>query len=240
MNTPIGTPSAESDCRAALVAASRRRYAGAWSSVKRSRSVRQFPAPAASSDGGRLAAIRGQRSQDRSRGRLRATRATPTTAVACRRSRRGRSRAGVPSRESARARGLPEHDSDRDADGVDRDVDRRAVPTRHEDLVDLVADRVQDADQRTPLRSDRSRAARSAPRIAYSVAWASLRRTRSQPPSPVPRSGTDENAKMSAAHTSDGEPLPDERAGHRPMIGSPATTERGEGTRCESGTVPPL
>ena len=44
----------------------------------------------------------------------------------------------------------------------------------------------------------------NAPRIAYSAVWASLRSTRSHVPSPVPRSGIEENEKMTAAHTRTG------------------------------------
>jgi len=44
----------------------------------------------------------------------------------------------------------------------------------------------------------------SAPRIAYSVVCASLRRSRSQPPRPEDRFGTDENAKITAAQATTG------------------------------------
>jgi hypothetical protein len=53
--------------------------------------------------------------------------------------------------------------------------------------------------------------------------------------------GIDENAKISAAHATTGSHSETSLgAGTGAMIGSPAIPEDGGGTRCESGTVPPL
>jgi hypothetical protein len=114
---------------------------------------------------------------------------------------------------------LPEqHTGDR-AERVDPDVERRSVTALDERLVHLVAHRVE--------RCDRD--------------------GRSGPPSSVDRLGTDESAKITAAQTTTGSQAPRRRrrvgtAGLDigGMVGSPPHTERGEGTRCKSGTVPPL
>ena len=45
------------------------------------------------------------------------------------------------------ARAAPEHHADQHADGVDGDVQRRRMPSAHERLVELVADRVEDAER---------------------------------------------------------------------------------------------
>jgi hypothetical protein len=63
----------------------------------------------------------------------------------------------------------------------------------------------------------------------------------------VERLGTDENAKITAAHATTGTQAPrvERRLGTAgldisTMVGSAPHTECGEGTRCKSGTVPPL
>ena len=227
---------------AALVAASRRRKTGARSSAEALE--QRSPVPGSRPVERRPRRPRGPRAAPS--GSTPRTRARPTSSQArqsgaCRRARRGRWRGRRRAHASRRARsGLPEEDAARDPDRVDRDVDRRPV---------AAARRTSGGARRSRRTGPRARAraperpvarTRSAPRIAYSAAWASLRRTRSQPPSPVPRFGTEENAKITPAQTRTGSQSRRERAGHRPMIGSPSNQEHGEGTRCESGTVPPL
>ena len=133
-------------------------------------------------------------------------------------------------------------DADRDADAVDQDVERRPDSAFDEVLVQLVGRRVGDAERRRPAARRAAPAASSAPRTAYSQAWAIFRSTRSQVPRPVPRSGTDEKVKITAAQRTTGAHRRSAaEVGTIPMIGSPPThKEHGEGTRCKSGTVPPL
>jgi len=96
-----------------------------------------------------------------------------------------------------------DRDPDEHACGVDRHVERSRVPAADEMLVHLVGRGVRDRGERR--RAGRPSARRSnAPRIPYSVAWASLRRTRSQVPSPVLRFGIDESVKISAAQATTG------------------------------------
>ena len=74
------------------------------------------------------------------------------------------------------------------------------MPARNEVLVHLVGGRVADPDrERRQLTAERPQ--EQAPRIAYSVMCAPLRRIVSQAPRPVPRLGIDENVKMTAAQT---------------------------------------
>ena len=80
-------------------------------------------------------------------------------------------------------------EADQRADGVDAHVDRRAVPSAHEGLVELVRARVGDG-EREAERIRPARAHESAARIAYSVMCAHLRSTRSQPPRPELSDGT--------------------------------------------------
>jgi hypothetical protein len=133
-----------------------------------------------------------------------------------------------------------EHSGER-ADGVDRDVERGAVPALDEELVDLVRDRVEDAaGEGRGLVAERPQ--------EQGAEQGVLARVRELPQEEVP--GAEAGAEV--RHGREGEddrgprdhrePEP-ERGGdrHRPMVGSGLQeTEHGEGTRCESGTVPPL
>ena len=143
-------------------------------------------------------------------------------------------------RAAALATDCQSDDADGDADRVDRDVERGAHPARDERLVDLVADRVERAERERepgPCPS-RGRAARRAPRTRPCARACAARdpsrraRCRGRAPTRRRRSAPPRRATGSQRRTSG--------AAHRPMIGSPANQERGEGTRCESGTVPPL
>ena len=140
------------------------------------------------------------------------------------------------------------HDEDADerAERVDADVERCADAALDERLVDLVGDGVE--------RGERDRQGRAAHRAVEERTENRVFREVGQlaqdgvhVPSSVERLGIEEKAKITAAQTSDGQPRGehgaagrDGRSGHRGMVGSPAHTERGEGTRCKSGTVPPL
>ena len=69
---------------------------------------------------------------------------------------------------------------------------------------------------------------------------AALRRISSSE-TPLERLGIAEKPKISARPDDHGKPERDGSGNaHGPMIGSPETEANGEGTRCESGTVPPL
>jgi hypothetical protein len=154
----------------------------------------------------------------------------------------------VPARASRRARPpASQEDADERPERVDPHVERRADLPLDERLADLVADGVEhrERDREPGLRTARQR---SAPRIAYSATCASFRRIVSHVPSSVERLGTDEKAKITPAQRRTGAQEPSReprvvtagRVDTGGMVGSPTQTERGEGTRCESGTVPPL
>ena len=138
-----------------------------------------------------------------------------------------------------------QRDADRDAGRVDRHVERRPVSPRDEVLVKLVARRVGDARGNAGAARQRPDEEDAEHRVLGQCA--SLRRTRSQVPSPVPRWGIDERAKISAAQSEDGQPAARARIGHRPMIGSPETRSTvrepgaspGRSRRCEGRCSPP-
>ena len=97
----------------------------------------------------------------------------------------------------------PEDDADRDADAVDQDVERRPDSAFDEVLVQLVGRCVGDARaEGRQLVAQRPHEQRAENRVLE--ACAIFRSTRSHVPSPVPRSGTDERLKITAAQRTTG------------------------------------
>ena len=143
-------------------------------------------------------------------------------------------------REPHRAEPAVQHDAERHSDGVDQDVDRRADATLDEVLVQLVGDRVRDPErERRPLDADRPQQQRAEQR--------ELRGVRQLPEDEIP--GPEAGAEIGDGREGedDGRPENDRRPqaqrdwkGHTTMVGSAPHKERSEGTRCKSGTVPPL
>ena len=136
---------------------------------------------------------------------------------------------------------LQASDADRDADRVDQDVVPGAVTPTDEMLVDLVARRVERPRRRSRRHGRAS--ARSEKRAEHGV----LGQVRELAQDEIPGAEAGAEARDRREARRSGRPEDDRRPAsgngccrHRPMIGSAVTRERGEGTRCESGTVPPL
>ena len=113
------------------------------------------------------------------------------------------------------------------------------MPAADEVLVHLVARRIEDAGgERGQTRPRARREQRAEDRVLRQVR--ALAQERVPGAEPGAQAGIDENVKMTAAHTTTGSHSESAReAGIAAMIGSPPTA-RGKGTRCKSGTVPPL
>ena len=141
-------------------------------------------------------------------------------------------------RRRARDR-LPEHDPDGDADRVDRDVERRAVTAGDERLVELVADRVE--------RPERERQTGSSGRADEQRAEDGvLGRVRDLAQHEIPAAEPGSEVGHRREREDQRRPRDDGQPEARRETRTPSddrlarNQEHGEGTRCESGTVPPL
>ncbi len=122
------------------------------------------------------------------------------------------------SREAPSPHALPKGDSDRDTDGVDQDVERRALPLRHEHLMDLIGHRVGDPDRkRRPRTPERAHEKCSEHRELGRVPDLPQHEI---PAEPGPEPGDGRQREDDARPYGHRQPQTDDWAGHRPMIGS--------------------
>ena len=154
---------------------------------------------------------------------------------------RARSTSSHPERRDRRAapQAAPGEHADRDADRVDQHVVPGCMPAADEVLVELVSDGIEPAgEDRDGGTLDRPHQQGAEDRVLAQV------RDLAQDQIPGAEAGRQaRNRREREDHRrpeNDRSPRPEASGRHDPMIGSCVTRERGEGTRCNSGTVPPL